>query len=318
MNNISPNFTNTTVDAKPLGANLISRTNRFLKNLKQFQDFRTLPLMSHPGDRVEAMLLIPKSQMKDLTIIPNILNRGIAAINDRWHGRDTDKLIFRSVKVDPNGNLGKKTELVVITRKALFTVLSNEENLQLINSKLKDSRYDPENVLNRYKQIQTSLSVNLETLAKQINQQQQELTLTTKEQELTVREQEIDNREEQVAEREEKVAKREEKVAEREEKVAEQEKQVKEQALQLKKELERPAVLEQKTPNQLNTTTSGEKVVINSPAVPLNPQPEPEPVIITPNTGRPNDNPDDADRQALLSTGISDEKASKHAAFATY
>lgn len=35
-------------------------------------------------------------------------------------------------------------------------------------------------------------------------------------------------------------------------------------------------------------------------------------------TGRPNDNPDDADRQRLLNVGVSVEQASEHAVFATY
>ena len=68
MNKISPNITNTTVEGGPLGANLVSRANRFLKNLPQYKGFRALPFISNSAGRLEAMLLIPESQMKDLLI----------------------------------------------------------------------------------------------------------------------------------------------------------------------------------------------------------------------------------------------------------
>jgi len=44
-------------------------------------------------------------------------------------------------------------------------------------------------------------------------------------------------------------------------------------------------------------------------------------VLVTPkviDTGRPNDNPDDADRQKLLTIGVSLEQASKHADYSAY
>ncbi|NBV98565.1 MAG: hypothetical protein EBR67_03520 [Proteobacteria bacterium] len=136
MNQISPNFTNTDLATGLLGANLVSRANSFLEKLPQHKGFRALPLISNSGDRLEAMLLIPESQMKDLTIPPNLINRGIAALDDRWHG-NTDELIFRSIKVNPDGNLSDRTDLVTFSRKALLTVLSDRENLQLIGSKLR-------------------------------------------------------------------------------------------------------------------------------------------------------------------------------------
>jgi hypothetical protein len=154
MNKISSDFRNTTIEVRPLGANLVLGANTFLEKLPQHKGFRTLPLMSNLGDRLEAMLLIPESQMKDLIIPPKLINRGITALNDRWHGRNTDELIFRSIKVSPSGDLGDKTELVTFSRKAFLTVLSDPKSLQLIESKLKDSKYSPENVFEAYKQVQ--------------------------------------------------------------------------------------------------------------------------------------------------------------------
>jgi hypothetical protein len=153
MNKISPNFRNTTIEVRPLGANLVSGVNGFLESLHQHNGFIALPLMSS-ANHLEAMLLIPESQMKDLIIPPNLINRGITALNDHWHGRNTDELIFRSVKVNPRGDLDDKTELVTFSRKAFLTVLSDAKNLKLIKDKLGDLRYSPENVFEAYKQVQ--------------------------------------------------------------------------------------------------------------------------------------------------------------------
>jgi hypothetical protein len=308
MNKISPNFTNTTVEGGPLGADLVSRANHFLENLAEYKGFRALPLMSNSAGHLEAMLLIPESQMKDLIIPPKLINRGITALNDRWHGRNTDELIFRSIKVSPNGDLGDKSELVTFPRKAFLTVLSDPKSLKLIESKLKESRYSPGNVFEAYKKVQV-LSAALSAtsgssaapIIKDLTTEQE--GLIKKEQELIVKEQEVSQKERQLAE---------------------QERKLQEQASQLEQERQRLTVLEQQIQKQLSMTppVGGPTVspvlldlpVINpdviSPEVITNPQ--------TIDTGRPNDNPDDTDRQRLLNVGVSDEKASEHAAFATY
>jgi hypothetical protein len=309
MNKISPNFTNTTVEGGPLGANLVLRANHFLENLAQYKGFRALPLMSNSAGRLEAMLLIPESQMKDLQIPPKLINRGITALNDRWHGRNTDELIFRSIKVTPNGDLGDKAELVTFPRKAFLTVLSDPKSLKLIDSKLKDSKYSPRNVFEAYKKVQVlsaALSATSGSSAAPIIKDlttEQEGLLTKKEQDLVVKEQEVSQKERQLAE---------------------QERKLQEQASQLEQERQRLTVLEQQIQKQLSMTppVGGPTVspvlldlpVINpdviSPEVITNPQ--------TIDTGRPNDNPDDADRQRLLNVGVSVEQASEHVAFATY
>lgn len=283
MKKIPPNFTNTTVEGVPLGANLVSRANHFLENLPPYKGFRALPLMSNSAGCLEAMLLIPESQMKDLIIPPKLINRAINALNDRWHGRNTDELIFRSVKVNPNGDLGDKTELVTFSRKALLTVLSDKKNLFLIKDKSIDARYSSRNVLEAYKKVQVlsaALSATSGSSAAPIINDlttEQEGLLARKEQDLLVKEREVSQKERQLAE---------------------QERKLQEQASQLEQERQRLTVLEQKIRQQLNVPPPASPEVIN--------------------TGLPNNNPDDADRQKLLRTGVSVGQASKHAEYATY
>jgi cytochrome c556 len=387
MNKISPNFTNTTVEGGPLGANLVSRANHFLENLPQYKGFRALPLMSNSAGRLEAMLLIPESQMKDLIIPPKLINRGITALNDRWHGRNTDELIFRSVQVTPNGDLGDKAELVTFPRKAFLTVLSNPRSLKLIEKTLlTDPRYSARNVFEAYKKVQVfsaaqeNAQVNpavvivndstteqeQELIQKTANLVLREKAVELKEEQLTRREEQLREREEQLREREGELAKgeepfqlenkkleqqileqlnkekiftekeaavelkekqlteREKQLGEREKHITGRENKLEEQASQLEQERQRLTVLEQQIQKQLSMTppVGGLTVspvvldlsVINpdviSPEVITNPQ--------TIDTGRPNDNPDDADRQRLLNVGVSVEQASEHAAFATY
>lgn len=215
MNKISPNFTNTTVEGGPLGANLVLRANHFLENLAQYKGFRALPLMLNSAGRLEAMLLIPESQMKDLIIPPKLINRGITALNDRWHGRNTDELIFRSVQVTPNGDLGDKAELVTFPRKAFLTVLSNPKSLKLIESKLKDSRYSPINVFEAYKKVQVfsaaqeNAQVNPAVVIVNDSTTEQEQELIQKTANLVLREKAVELKEEQLTRREEQLRERE-------------------------------------------------------------------------------------------------------------
>lgn len=309
MNKISPNFTNTTVEGGPLGANLVSRANRFLENLPQYKGFRALPLMLNSAGRLEAMLLIPESQMKDLIIPPKLINRGITALNDRWHGRNTDELIFRSIKVTPHGDLGDKAELVTFPRKAFLTVLSDPKSLRLIESKLKDSRYFPRNVLEAYKKVQifsAALSAASGSSAAPIinDLTTEQEGLTKKEQDLVAKEREVNNKERQLAE---------------------QERNLQEQTLQLEQERQRLTLLEQRIEKQLSMTSpvgglTASSVVLEDLPV-INPDVISPEVITNPqtiDTGRPNDNPDDADRQKLLTIGVSLEQASKHADYSAY
>jgi hypothetical protein len=318
MNKISPNFTNTTVEGGPLGANLVLRANHFLENLAQYKGFRALPLMSNSAGRLGAMLLIPESQMKDLIIPPKLINRGITALNDRWHGRNTDELIFRSIKVSPNGELGDKTELVTFPRKAFLTVLSDPKSLKLIESKLKDSRYSPGNVFEAYKKVQIlsaaqeNAQVNPAVVIVNDSTTEQEQELIQKTANLVLREKAVELKEEQLT-------KREQQLGEREKHILERERKLQEQTSQLEQERQRLVVLEQQIQKQLSITPPVGGLTVSS-VVPDLPPINPD-VIINPktiDTGRPNDNPDDADRQRLLNVGVSDEKASEHAAFATY
>jgi hypothetical protein len=156
MNQISLNFRNTNVSSVPLASSSVSQANSFLTRLfdiSAYNGFVALPLMSNLGD-LEAMLLIPASQSKDLIIPPNLINRGGTALKDRWCGDKKDELAFRSIKVKSNGNLGDQFELVSFSRKALLTVLSNPESLKLIQEKVDDRRYSAEKVLNAYMQVQ--------------------------------------------------------------------------------------------------------------------------------------------------------------------
>ncbi|MFZ4085537.1 MAG: hypothetical protein ACOYK1_08410 [Vampirovibrionia bacterium] len=308
MNKISPSFTNTTVEAGPLGADLVLRANNFLvKKLAPYKGFRALPLMSNP-DRLEAMLLIPESQMKDLIIPPKLINRGITALNDRWHGRNTDELIFRSVQVTPNGDLGDKAELVTFPRKALLTVLSDKKSLKLIESKLNDPRYSAKNVFETYTKVQV-LSATLSaasgsSAAPIVND------LTTEREALTKKEQELLLKEKEVLHKEKEVFHKEGQLAERERKLQEQ-------ASQLEQERKKLTVLIQEQLSMTTTPVGGKTV---SPAVepdlrPINPQVVSPGLVINPkiiNTGRANNNPDDADRQRFLEDGVSVEDAVKH------
>ena len=228
------------------------------------------------------MLLIPESQMKDLIIPPKLINRGITALNDRWHGRNTDELIFRSIKVSPNGELGDKTELVTFPRKAFLTVLSDPKNLRIIESKLEDSRYSPGNVFKAYKKVQV-FSAALSA------------TSGSKEQDLVVKEQ---------------------KVSQKERQLAEQERNLQEQASQLEQERQRLAILEQQIQKQLSMTPVGGLTV--NPAVPpvISPEVITNPQAIDP--GRPNNNPRDIKYQRLLTIGVPGDRASMHAGWANY
>ena len=300
MNKISANFIKTAVGITPLAANSISDINDFLKSLPDYKGFRTLPLISADAKKIEAMLLIPGSQMQDLMLTPKLLQRGLDSLYEQLQANDKNELTFRAVQVLANGSLGKQTELISFTRKALLTVLADPSSLKLIQTKLKNPKYSPEKVLNAYKQ----------TRELKIEQQAQSIKLKTanpvsetpdavKEQELALREAEQRRKEQELT-------------------AMEAEQRQKELALQqeadrLKQEQERLIKLQARIESTLSP--------IPSSVVPINPQPEPEVIAPRPaviDTGRPNDNPDDADRQKLLSMGISGEKASKHASFATY
>lgn len=96
MNNISPDFTNTTVTIKPLEQKSVLHANQFLERLPGEGGFKVLPLISGSEDNsIKAMLLIPESQWKDLTSIPpGYIDRALKGYDDLRH-QNTDKLTFR-------------------------------------------------------------------------------------------------------------------------------------------------------------------------------------------------------------------------------
>jgi len=203
MNKISANFTKTAVGSTPLAANSIANVNDFLESLPHHKGFRTLPLISADAKKMEAMLLIPESQMKDLMLTPNLLQRSLNALHEQLQANSKNELTFRAVQVLANGSLGKPTELISFTRKALLTVLADPSSLKLIQTKLRNPKYSPENVLNAYKQTR---ELKIEPQTQPIKQKSanpvSETTDTRKEQELALREAEQRRKEQELTVRE--------------------------------------------------------------------------------------------------------------------
>ncbi|NBV99822.1 MAG: hypothetical protein EBR67_10025 [Proteobacteria bacterium] len=129
----------------------------------------------------------------------------------------------------------------------------------------------------------------------------------------------IEGKVQELKTKEQELAAREQGLNDRQELLKEQGTRLKQEALRLEKKEADLAELEAKIQQQLlKTPPIGETPLTPSVISSTSPEGGSVPAITPPPTGRPNDNPDDADRQKLLNIGLSVNQASEHASFATY